>query len=255
MDKNLQNKLAWSILTIVVVIFVVSLYIIANLNQQSHFAEAPRDKQAIITPSVKEAGTTVAKPSTATTTADSENKEILRQLKIIYGISNSYNVIGTSTSPRVTIVEFGDFTCVHCLASYPVVLNLVNKYRDRVQFIWRDRTPTVRSMGLSLSAHCAGDQGKFWEMHDALFQAQSDTLGIEQNDLVALANKLGLDTVQFKTCLDNKKFINDIKKNLVDSERLAVAGTPTWYVNGIKYAEGEINKTDFENYLLLLLNN
>ncbi len=253
MDQNLQNKLAWSILAIVIVIFIVFLYIFANANQRIDNSKIIHEP-AVQSPAVeKKIIETI--PVTKSTSTASQNQEVLNQLKLIYGINNDTNVLGVTKNPRITIVEFGDFTCIHCLASYPVIRNLVNKYQDRIQFIWRDRTPTVRSMGLALSAHCAGQQGKFWEMHDALFQAQSDTLGIDQNELITLAEKININAVQFKECLDNKTYINDIKKNLVDSERLAVSGTPTWYVNGIKYAEGEIDKTNFENYLLELLNN
>jgi len=242
MDKGIQNEISWLILTAVVAVFIVGLYMYANSNQQ-----VVQLSTIASTPTITEVPTEA--PPVVTTTPD---RELLKKLNTIYGTDNSYNVIGTS-SPKITIVEFGDFTCIHCRASYPVIRILALKYQDKIQFIYRDRTPSTKSVGLALAAHCAGEQGKFWPMHDGLFQNQSEALGKDEASIIKLADNLNIEPVQFKNCLTTKKYLNTIKKNMVDSERLAVEGTPTWYVNGIKYQSGEIDKTAFEDYLLELL--
>lgn len=243
MDKEIQNKLAWLILSIVTVLFIVGLYLYIQ----------PSSREIISTTINEEITTTNNSTSSPAITASSPDPSLLKRLTTIYGTNNTYNVIGSS-KPKITIVEFGDFTCIHCRASYPVIRSLTLKYQDSVQLIFRDRTPTEKSLGLALGAHCAGEQNQFWPMHDLLYQYQSDSLGQDEASILTLAQKLNLDQSQFKNCLDNRKYLNTIKKNMVDSERLAVEGTPSWFVNGIAYPSGELNKIDFENYLLNLLN-
>jgi protein-disulfide isomerase len=99
-----------------------------------------------------------------------------------------------------------------------------------------------------------GAQKQFWPFHDLLYQYQSDDLGQTLDSLLALAQKLNLNQEQFKSCLENHEYLNTVKKNMVDSERLGVAGTPSWYINGLAYPSGEIDQAAFEDYLANLLN-
>ncbi len=241
MDKALQNKLVWSILVVVTILFVAGLAFYTNSNQV--LIKPP------VTPVKTEPAPTPISTSTKKSTADTE---LIRRLNTIYGTNNTYNAIGTA-KPKITIVEFGDFTCIHSRASYPIIRSLALKYQDRVELIFRDRTPSEKSVGLALAAHCAGEQKQFWPMHDLLYQNQSDSLGKDEASILSLAQNLQLDQAQFKNCLDSRKYLNTIKKNMVDSERLAVPGTPSWYVNGLEYPSGELDKDTFEAYLLNLL--
>ena len=239
MDKELQNKLSWLILIVATITFVAGLALYSN-------SQPNTDKLTAVTPS------TPSKQEAIATSSKPDNSELLKRLNTIYGTNNSYNAIGAK-KPKVTIVEFGDFTCIHSRASYPIIRSLALKYQDRVQLIFRDRTPSEKSVGLALAAHCAGEQNQFWTMHDLLYQNQSDGLGQDEASILALAQNIELDQAQFKNCLDTRKYLNTIKKNMVDSERLAVPGTPSWYVNGLEYPSGELDKDTFESYLLNLL--
>jgi protein-disulfide isomerase len=163
----------------------------------------------------------------------------------IEGQNNVWNVFGAA-QPKITIVEFGDFTCPYCHEDFPIVRAMMVEHQDIVKFIWRDRTPTERSLVLALTAQCAGEQGKFWAMHDKLFQLQSDILGNAASDLVALGQSINLNMDSFTLCLKNQKYLDKIKQdNAASYNDLGVNGTPTFFINGQKY-EGELSASDFE---------
>jgi len=165
------------------------------------------------------------------------------QLKI-EGANNTWNVFGAA-KPKITIVEFGDFTCPYCQQDFPIVRAMMVKYQDTVKFIYRDRTPTQRSLVLATVAQCAGEQGKFWPMHDKLFQYQTDSLGDNANTLIDLAKTINLDLDKFRLCLKDQKYLPKIKQSLQDSIDLAVNGTPTFYINGQKY-QGVLTEENFD---------
>jgi protein-disulfide isomerase len=152
------------------------------------------------------------------------------QKKLIEG-TNNYQI--GSKDPKITIVEFGDFNCEFCRDSAPKLTALVAQYKQDVQIIWRDRPAFANSIALSLAAYCAGEQDRFWEMHDKLYANQSANLGINNQGLVPLAQQInGINIDQFSQCLNTQKYLTNIKKNLVDAEDLGVNGTPYFFVNG-----------------------
>lgn len=163
------------------------------------------------------------------------------------GVDNSWNVFG-SAKPKITIVEFGDFTCPFCKDNYPAIRTVALRHQESVQLIFRDRTPTQRSFKLSLVADCAGEQGKFWIMHDKLYQNQSDTLGNDFAQIIALGQSIGLDETTFRGCLSNQKYMNKITKNMQSSIDLGVKGTPTFFINGQEYA-GELQEAQLEEII------
>jgi len=153
--------------------------------------------------------------------------------------SNSYWL--GSTNAKITIVEFGDFACPVCLQSFPTVREISLKYKNDIKFIWRDY-PVVSdySATLALAGRCAGEQGLFWPMHDKLFQnqgvGQTDNKAVQADELNALANQIGADQVKFKNCLNQKKYLPQIQKDLSDGQNFGIAGTPTYFINGYKLA-------------------
>ncbi len=162
----------------------------------------------------------------------------------IEGQDNTWNIFGTA-KPKITIVEFGDFTCHFCHEDFPIVRAMMVKYPDIVKFIWRDRVPTQRSLVLAMTAQCAGAQGKFWPMHDKLFLNQSDTLGTNAAEIIGLAEQLNLDLDTFRLCLKNQAYLSKITKSMKTSLDLGVNGTPTFFINGQKY-EGVLSADNFE---------
>lgn len=158
-------------------------------------------------------------------------------LQKVNGDGTNYTV-GTST-PQITIVEFGDFACPFSERAYTVTNQLAQDYKDKIKIIWRDYLRNTDSIDLAMTARCAGEQGQFWPMHDALFINQS-ALNINDdarpNKLVALAQKLGLNMDQFTACLTSQKYLDQIKKDYDDGNTLQIIGTPTWFVNNHTFA-------------------
>lgn len=141
--------------------------------------------------------------------------------------------IGTST-PQVTIVEFGDFACPYTKESYAAINQLVAEYPDKVRVVWRDYLRNEDSIDLALAARCAGAQGQFWQMHNRMFENQEDlTIADETRPerLATIAAELGLNTDEFNRCLSDQDNLERIKKDYADGNKLAILGTPTWFVN------------------------
>jgi len=158
---------------------------------------------------------------------------------------NAINGDGTNyymgqASSTVTIIEFGDFACPYCQSSATATRELGIKYQNKIKFIYRDYPLHENSIDLAIAARCAGEQNKFWEMHDSLF-AHQDILSVAtttndelKTDLLNIASDLKLGISQFTICLNDRRYISQIKKDYEDGELLEIDGTPTWYVNNYR---------------------
>jgi protein-disulfide isomerase len=138
---------------------------------------------------------------------------------------------GPAKAP-VTIVEFSDYQCPYCSRAEIVVDEVLKKYGDKVRLVYRDyplkfhQNAEIASQG----AECAEDQGKFWEMHKALFANQQK---LAATDLVETAGGIGIDKEKFKACLDSGKYKAEVQKDFEDGQKYGVNGTPTFFINGI----------------------
>lgn len=159
-----------------------------------------------------------------------EEQRAIRQ-KAVKGAGDNYSY-GTST-PEITIVEFADFSCPYCHDSAAGMRKVTEEYKDKVKIVYRDYPLHKNSLDLALGARCAGEQGKFWEMHDILFANQDRLSGSDTaiNDLKSIASEMKLNTEQFNSCLDSQKYLESIKKDFDDAETLQIKGTPSWFVN------------------------
>lgn len=172
----------------------------------------------------------------------------------LYGQNNHY--LGAS-SPKLIIVEFSDFACPYCKQLSGVIRQAGEKYKDQVKIIFRD-FPVIseKSIDLSQAAWCAGAQGKFWEMHDALF-ANQDGLKANEADLDinlrSLALDLKLNADDFSACLNDKAYLNNIRANLEDGEALGVEKTPTWFI-GRTRVTGSMEEEQFNTLVEKYLN-
>jgi protein-disulfide isomerase len=137
---------------------------------------------------------------------------------------------GPTTAP-VSLVEFSDFECPYCAQAAPIVQQLVAAYPAQVRFAFKHYPlPMHRESPLAHEAAlAAGDQGKFWEMHDALF-AGHDML--TRVDLIAKAKQLGLDVPRFTKDLDSHRFKSQVEADRQEGNRLGVDGTPFFFING-----------------------
>ena len=138
-----------------------------------------------------------------------------------------------SSDASITIVEFSDFQCPFCLQAYTMIKGLLAKYDGKVKLAYRDlplQPIQPGTHGSAEASRCAGEQGKFWEYHDLLFENQ-DYFG---NDAFQeYAESLQLDTEQFTTCLESDKFQPQIQEDFQEAVRLGIKGTPFFFINGV----------------------
>ncbi len=140
----------------------------------------------------------------------------------------------------VQLVEFGDYQCPACGAAYPNVKQLLANYSGKITFYFRNFPLTSihqNALDGAEAAEAAGDQGKYWQMHDKLYESQKDwsELSDPTDTLVGYAKGLGLDTTKFKQALTSKQFQSVIDQDLADGNALSIQGTPTFYFNGVQY--------------------
>lgn len=144
-----------------------------------------------------------------------------------------------NTDASVTLVEYGDFQCPACFQYYPILKQVKEKYKDVMTFQFRN-FPLVQIHQNAMSAHrgaeAAANQGKFWEMHDLLYerqqswsQALSPTAVVE-----SYAEELGLNIDQFKADLASEEVSLRISADIDVGQSLGATGTPTFVLNGEK---------------------
>jgi protein-disulfide isomerase len=137
---------------------------------------------------------------------------------------------GSARAP-LSIVEFSDFECPFCAQAAPTIQKLLEAYPSEVRFAFKHYPLSMHKE--SLLAHeaalAAGEQGKFWEMHDLLFASQDK---LERDDLIAKAKQLSLDLPQFTRDLDSHRFREAVESDRREGNRLGVDGTPFFFING-----------------------
>ena len=136
---------------------------------------------------------------------------------------------------QVTLVEYGDFQCPYCARAHVALTELMQQHGERVALVYR-HLPLVDLHPLAApaaqTAEAAGAQGKFWDMHDALFE-QQDML--DEDALPALASNLGLDAERFARELDDGKHRARVEQQADQARALGARGTPTFFINGERY--------------------
>jgi protein-disulfide isomerase len=137
---------------------------------------------------------------------------------------------GPDTAP-VTIVEFSDFQCPFCGRLAPTIDEVKKNYGDKVRVVFR-QFPLPMHPNASKAAEaslCAFEQGKFWQMHDAMFKDQQK---LSVPELKATAATLGLDADKFNSCLDSGKYASKVQEDIDAGRKVGVSGTPAMFVNG-----------------------
>ncbi len=138
----------------------------------------------------------------------------------------------------VTIVEFSDFECPYCGRIVPTLKQVTDKYPGDVRFVFRQFPLNIHrnAQKAAEASLCANEQGKFWEMHDAMFGNQRQ-LGVDQ--LKASAATLGLDATAFAECLDSGRTAPAVAADLEAGTAAGVSGTPAMFVNG-RFVSGAV---------------
>jgi protein-disulfide isomerase len=143
----------------------------------------------------------------------------------------------------VQLVEFGDYQCPACGAAYPNVQKLLQDYNGKITFYFRnfplDSIHKNARIGAE-AAEAAGAQGKYFEMHDKLYESQKDwSEDADPTDkLVGYAKDLGLDTDKFKNALADEQYKSVIDQDVADGTALNINATPTFFINGTQVTGG-----------------
>lgn len=139
--------------------------------------------------------------------------------------------IGPESAP-VTIVQFAEYQCPYCGKAGEAVDQVMEKYGDKVRMVYRDFPLSFhpRAIPAAIAANCAGDQGKYWEMHKLLM---SDQGSLEEADLTAHATALQLDMGKWATCRLDPAQAAEVQKDFEDGQAAGVSGTPAFFINGV----------------------
>ena len=138
---------------------------------------------------------------------------------------------------KVTVVEFADFECPYCQQMEPKLEKLQKEFEGKLAFAYKDFPLPMHSHAQKAAeaAHCAGEQGKFWEYHDLLFSNHKlDIAGLKET-----ARTLNLNGEAFDKCLDTGAMAAAVKVNLDEATTLSLGGTPGFFING-RYLEGNL---------------
>lgn len=136
-----------------------------------------------------------------------------------------------SEQAAVTLVEFGDYTCVACGLAVPVVNEVLEKFGNRVRYVWKDyvnQSEGSRSHRIGESVRCADEQGRFWEMNNLLLQNQP---AYSDEDLYSAAVKIGLEQQSFAQCLESKRYQAYVANGKAEGNALNIDATPYFFVN------------------------
>jgi protein-disulfide isomerase len=141
---------------------------------------------------------------------------------------------GPADAP-VTLVEYGDYECPYCGNAYPVVKRLQRELGPKLRFVFRNfplNTIHAHAGVAAQAAEAAAAQGKFWEMHDLLYEHQHD---LADADLVNYALKLGLEVYRFESDLSGEVYARRVSEDFRGGVRSGVNGTPTFFINSARY--------------------
>jgi protein-disulfide isomerase len=147
------------------------------------------------------------------------------------------HVRGDRTAPLM-LVEYGDYECPYCGAAYPIVAEVRRILGDQLRFVFRNFPLTEvhpHALQAAEAAEAASPRGRFWEMHDLLFENQKR---LRTQDLLRYAQTLGLDTDRVEADLAEHTYEPRIREDVVSGARSGVNGTPTFFVNGVRHDGG-----------------
>ena len=150
---------------------------------------------------------------------------------------NETDWIKGATSSAVVLIEYSDFQCPACQAYFPALKQLAEEFGDQITFVYRHfplRQIHFNAEAAARAAEAAGRQGKFWEMHDKLFENQ--TAWANDSDAFSLfsayAESLGLDPAKFEADFNSQEVADKVENDYRSGIQAGVNSTPTFFING-----------------------
>jgi formate-nitrite transporter family protein len=144
------------------------------------------------------------------------------------------HIAGPDEAP-ITLVEYGDYECPYCGMAYPIVKDLQRRLGDQLRFVFRNfplRESHPHAEHAAQAAESAAAQGKFWEMHDIIFEHQQ---ALEDDDLLTYAKAIGANPDRVAEDLANGTYVKHVRDDFRSGVRSGVNGTPTFFINGERY--------------------
>ena len=183
-------------------------------------------------------GQGVEKPSTqieGTSNPNQEPTSTALATPIHLLTDNTSPLLGSKDAP-ITMIEFGDYQCFYCNKFYhdtepDILKNYINT--GKVRMIFKDFTIIGQdSVNAAHAAHCAQEQGKFWEYHDMLYNNWNgeNTGWASSNNLLTFAKQIGLDQTKFNQCMTDSKYISTVQGSLSNAKDLGLTGTPDFFI-------------------------
>lgn len=164
----------------------------------------------------------------------------------------SNHVTGKNTK-KVTLVEYGDFECPYCGSYYPLVKQVTEKYQNDIQFQFRNfpLPQHQNARAAARAAEAADKQGKYWEMHDLLYEQQKSWTSSSSVTAIfdSYASQLGLDLTKYKTDFSSNAVNDTINADYAEGTRLGVNATPSFYLQGKKLEEPPTDLAGFSKLI------
>lgn len=190
--------------------------------------------------------------------AQNKHRELVEKYKVSFHLEEPpairHDITGgenPSIGPKnakVTVIEFSDFECPFCKRSQEVNKRLRDKYKDKIQWVFRDFPLDFHenAMYAHMAANCAIPQDKYWEFFDIIFE---NTGNLEKNNVDYLATKAGLDKTKYNECMkDEEKLIAEIHADMAEGQKFGVTGTPAFFINGI-FVSGALPFESFDEII------
>jgi protein-disulfide isomerase len=173
---------------------------------------------------------------------------IMLSAQLAVPVNEKDHTLGPTNAP-VTLVEYGDFECPHCGRAHPIVQAIRRYMGEELRFVYR-HFPLVEAHPHAQSAaeasEAAGAQGRFWEMHDILFRNQQ---ALEPEDLLLYAARIGVDAQRVARELAAGTWTKKVRDDFRGGVRSGVNGTPTFFVNGVRYDGNWADAAEFVQVL------
>ena len=162
-------------------------------------------------------------------------------------VSNKDHIQG-NTHAAIELVEYGDYQCPYCGRAYPIIKTIQERFGKDLKFVFRNFPLSEIHPHAKLAAiasEAAAKQGKFWEMHDIIFENQTNLI---TSSLIEYAKLIGLNVEQFRKDLHDDELIQKVESDFESGLRSGVNGTPGFFINGEKY-NGNWDEETFETYI------
>ena len=177
-----------------------------------------------------------------------KQKEEVKKLTMPVNSSSDHIRGSVNNNAPITLVEYGDYECPYTAMAYPIVKEIIRQFGDKIYFVFRNFPLSdihPHAQYASEAAEAAAAQDKFWQMHDYLFEHQK---ALDDNHLLQYAQKIGLDIHKFKGDVSRHAYAPLIEESLKGGIDSGVEGTPTFFVNGLRYEDSWDFKTFSETF-------